>query len=65
MPLSPFVNLAGRLFGATKCRLCRQAEPDVTVFPDAAHAASWAGLCSGNCESAGKRLSSRATMWTL
>lgn len=26
-------------------------------FPGSAHMASWAGLCSGNCESAGKRLS--------
>jgi transposase len=26
-------------------------------FADAAHAASWAGLCPGNCESAGKRQS--------
>ena len=32
---------------------------DMTVFPDAAQAASWAGLCPGNRESAGKRLSSR------
>lgn len=32
---------------------------DVSAFPDAAHAASWAGLCPGNRETAGKRLSSR------
>src|SRR5690242_7841603 len=32
---------------------------DMTRFPDAAHAASWAGLCPGNCESAGKRQSGR------
>ena len=32
---------------------------NVTAFPDAAHAASWAGLCPGNRESAGKRLSGR------
>jgi transposase len=32
---------------------------DMTVFPDAAHAVSWAGLCPGNRESAGKRLSQR------
>jgi transposase len=32
---------------------------DVTQFPDAAHAASWAGLCPGNAESAGKRFSGR------
>lgn len=28
-------------------------------FPSAGHLASWAGLCPGNCESAGKRLSGR------
>lgn len=32
---------------------------DMTVFPDADHAASWAGLCPGSCQSAGKRLNSR------
>jgi transposase len=30
---------------------------DMTAFPSAAHLASWAGLCPGNHESAGKRLS--------
>jgi transposase len=33
--------------------------PDMSVFPDARHAASWAGLCPGNRESGGKRLSSK------
>jgi transposase len=32
---------------------------DMGVFDTAAHAASWAGLCPGNRESAGKRLSNR------
>ena len=32
---------------------------DMSQFPDAAHAASWAGLCPGNCESAGKRQSGK------
>ena len=33
--------------------------PDMGVFPDAAHAASWAGLAPGNNESAGKRKNTR------
>src|SRR5262249_14956396 len=32
---------------------------DMTVFPTAAHLASWAGLCPGHKESAGKRQSGR------
>jgi transposase len=33
---------------------------DMAQFPTAAHAASWAGLCPGNNESAGRHLSGRA-----
>ena len=33
--------------------------PDVNSFPSPAHLASWAGLCPGNDESAGKRRSGR------
>jgi transposase len=29
---------------------------DMSVFPTAAHAAAWAGVCPGNNESAGKRM---------
>src|SRR5262249_19866271 len=32
---------------------------DMNVFPTAAHLASWAGLCPGNYQSAGKRHSGR------
>jgi transposase len=32
---------------------------DMSQFPSAGHAASWAGLCPGNAESAGKRFSGR------
>lgn len=33
--------------------------PEMRAFPDADHAVSWAGLCPGNRESAGKRLGGR------
>ncbi len=32
---------------------------DMSQFPSAAHAASWAGLCPGNAESGGKRFSGK------
>lgn len=32
---------------------------DMTSFPSAGHLASWAGMCPGNSESAGKRLSGK------
>jgi transposase len=39
--------------------LIAELGPDMSVFPDADHAASWAGLVPGSFESAGKRKSSR------
>lgn len=34
---------------------------DMSCFPSAKHLASWAGLCPGNRQSSGKRLSGRTT----
>jgi transposase len=39
--------------------LIAEVGADMSVFPDADHCASWAGLSPGTCESAGKQLSGR------
>jgi transposase len=63
--MQPFQAQVDRLCGIpgvdqmTAWTLIAELGIDMSVFPDAAHAASWAGLCPGSRESAGKRLSSR------
>ena len=47
--LRPFENLIAKI------------GVDMSVFPDEHHLSSWAGICPGNEESAGKRLRSRTT----
>ncbi len=63
--LSPFDDIIARLseIPGIQNRSCEEliAEIglDMSCFPDAAHLCSWAGMCPGNNESAGKKKSGR------
>jgi transposase len=63
----PFAEAAGRLetipgLGARAAEaIVGEIGTDMARFPTAGHLASWAGLCPGNDESAGKRRTGRTT----
>lgn len=63
--MKPYEDLVRRLCTIpgvkeiTAWTLIAELGTDMSKFPTASQAASWAGLCPGNCESAGKRQTGR------
>ena len=62
-PFQPAVDVLRSLDGIetrTAQNILAEIGTDMSVFPSAGHLASWAGQCSGNDQSAGKRRSGRS-----
>ena len=62
-PLASCIDLLSTFPGVSKTVaeiIIAETGADMTQFPTAAHLASWAGVCPGHNESAGKRKSSHA-----
>jgi transposase len=60
--LAPFLAAARRLRTIPAAEgIVAEIGPDMERFPTAGHLASWAGLCPGNDQSAGKRRSGKTT----
>src|SRR4051812_5673323 len=65
--MAPFADAAGRLATIPGVSeriaevLVAEVGADMDQFPTSRHLASWAGMCQGNNESAGKRRSGRTT----
>jgi transposase len=57
-PMRRFMTISG-IDRTTAWMIVAELGVDMSVFGDARHLASWAGLCPGNRESGGKRMSGR------
>lgn len=54
------IKKAAGIADVSSCEILAEIGPDMTAFPTAEAIVSWAGLCPGNNESAGKRKSGKS-----